>query len=104
MYRDSMRHLQERGLFLPIRDSVTSQKKVLRICLGYHNHSSGLRPRARMKIALDCAAGVGVVICESHSLCKIDCAVEQGPADDQAVKARHRSELFNVFESFDSSA
>ena len=74
MYRDSMRHLQERGLFLPIRDSVTSQKKVLRICLGYHNHSSGLRPRARMKIALDCAAGVGVVICESHSLCEIDCA------------------------------
>jgi imidazole glycerol phosphate synthase glutamine amidotransferase subunit len=30
-----VRHLQERGLFRPIREWLTSQKKFLGICLGY---------------------------------------------------------------------
>ena len=34
-FGDSVRHLQERGLFRPIRDWLTSQKKFLGICLGY---------------------------------------------------------------------
>jgi imidazole glycerol phosphate synthase glutamine amidotransferase subunit len=34
-FGDSVRHLQERGLFRPIREWLTSQKKFLGICLGY---------------------------------------------------------------------
>ena len=34
-FGDSVQHLQERGLFRPIRDWLTSQKKFLGICLGY---------------------------------------------------------------------
>jgi glutamine amidotransferase len=34
-FGDSVRHLQERGLFRPIRDWLTSQKNFLGICLGY---------------------------------------------------------------------
>jgi len=34
-FGDSVRHLQERGLFRPIRDWLTSRKKFLGICLGY---------------------------------------------------------------------
>lgn len=34
-FGDSVRHLQERGLFRPIRDWLTSGKKFLGICLGY---------------------------------------------------------------------
>ena len=34
-FGDSVRHLQERGLFQPIREWLTSQKKFLGICLGY---------------------------------------------------------------------
>jgi glutamine amidotransferase len=34
-FGDSVRHLQARGLFGPIRDWLTSQKKFLGICLGY---------------------------------------------------------------------
>ncbi len=34
-FGDSVRHLQERGLFRPIRDWLASQKKFLGICLGY---------------------------------------------------------------------
>jgi imidazole glycerol-phosphate synthase subunit HisH len=34
-FGDSVRHLQERGLFEPLRDWLTSQKKFLGICLGY---------------------------------------------------------------------
>jgi glutamine amidotransferase len=34
-FGDSVRHLQVRGLFQPIRDWLTSQKKFLGICLGY---------------------------------------------------------------------
>jgi imidazole glycerol-phosphate synthase subunit HisH len=34
-FGDSVRHLQERGLFQPIRDWLTSEKKFLGICLGY---------------------------------------------------------------------
>jgi glutamine amidotransferase len=34
-FGDSVRHLQERGLFRPIRDWLTSQRKFLGICLGY---------------------------------------------------------------------
>jgi len=34
-FGDSVRHLQERGLFRPIQDWLTSQKKFLGICLGY---------------------------------------------------------------------
>jgi glutamine amidotransferase len=34
-FGDSVRHLQERGLFRPIRDWLTSEKRFLGICLGY---------------------------------------------------------------------
>jgi imidazole glycerol-phosphate synthase subunit HisH len=34
-FGDSVRHLQERRLFRPIRDWLSSQKKFLGICLGY---------------------------------------------------------------------
>jgi imidazole glycerol-phosphate synthase subunit HisH len=34
-FGDSVRHLQERGLFRPIREWLMSQKKFLGICLGY---------------------------------------------------------------------
>jgi imidazole glycerol-phosphate synthase subunit HisH len=34
-FGDSVRHLQERGLFQPIRNWLTSEKKFLGICLGY---------------------------------------------------------------------
>jgi glutamine amidotransferase len=34
-FGDSVRHLQERALFRPIQDWLTSQKKFLGICLGY---------------------------------------------------------------------
>jgi glutamine amidotransferase len=34
-FGDSVRHLKERGLFSPIRDWLTSEKKFLGICLGY---------------------------------------------------------------------
>jgi glutamine amidotransferase len=34
-FGDSVRHLQERELFRPIREWLTSQKKFLGICLGY---------------------------------------------------------------------
>jgi len=34
-FGDSVRHLQKRGLFRPIREWLTSQKKFLGICLGY---------------------------------------------------------------------
>jgi imidazole glycerol-phosphate synthase subunit HisH len=34
-FGDSVRHLQERGLFRPIREWLTSQKRFLGICLGY---------------------------------------------------------------------
>jgi imidazole glycerol-phosphate synthase subunit HisH len=34
-FGDSVRHLQERGLFRPIREWLTSRKKFLGICLGY---------------------------------------------------------------------
>jgi imidazole glycerol-phosphate synthase subunit HisH len=34
-FGDSVRHLQERGLFRPIQDWLASQRKFLGICLGY---------------------------------------------------------------------
>ena len=34
-FGDSVRHLQDRGLFHPIRDWLADQKKFLGICLGY---------------------------------------------------------------------
>jgi imidazole glycerol-phosphate synthase subunit HisH len=34
-FGDSVRHLQERGLFRPIRDWLTREKRFLGICLGY---------------------------------------------------------------------